>query len=157
LRLLRIDFSARRNSVSRQLTQAFIETWKMENPAGQVLERDLAATPLPLITDEWALAIHSDPATLTPAQRETLSVSDALIEELLLADTIAVGAPMCNFTISAPLKACIDQIVRVGRTVLWGQKGPEGVLKGQKVVVLASRGGAYRPASICATSSDSLD
>jgi FMN-dependent NADH-azoreductase len=39
--LLRIDSSARRNSVSRQLTQAFIETWKKENPAGQVIERDL--------------------------------------------------------------------------------------------------------------------
>jgi FMN-dependent NADH-azoreductase len=143
--LLRIDSSARRNSVSRQLTQAFIETWKKENPAGQVIERDLAATPLPLITDEWAFAVHSDPATLTPAQRETLSVSDALIEELLVADTIVVGAPMYNFTISAPLKAWIDQIVRVGRTVLWGQKGPEGVLKGKKVVVLTSRGGAYRP------------
>jgi len=72
--LLRIDSSARRNSVSRQLTQAFIETWKKENPAGQVIERDLAATPLPLITDEWALAVHSDPPTLTPAQPETLSV-----------------------------------------------------------------------------------
>jgi FMN-dependent NADH-azoreductase len=143
--LLRIDSSARRNSVSRQLTQAFIETWKKENPAGQVIERDLAATPLPLITDEWALAVHSDPATLTPAQRETLSVSDALIEELLLADTIVVGAPMYNFTISAPLKAWIDQIVRVGRTVFRGPKGPEGVLKGKKVVVLTSRGGAYRP------------
>jgi FMN-dependent NADH-azoreductase len=109
--------------------------------------RDLAATALPLIADEWALAVHSDPATLTPAQPETLSVSDALIEELLVADTIVVGAPMYNFTISAPLKAWIDQIVRVGRTVLWGQKGPEGVLKGKKVVVLTSRGGAYRPGS----------
>jgi FMN-dependent NADH-azoreductase len=143
--LLRIDSSARRNSVSRRLTQAFIEAWKKENPAGQVIERDLAATPLPLITDEWALAVHSDPATLTPAQRETLSVSDALIEELLVADTIVVGTPMYNFTISAPLKAWIDQIVRVGRAVVWGQQGPEGVLKGKKVVVLTSRGGAYRP------------
>jgi FMN-dependent NADH-azoreductase len=118
--LLRIDSSVRRNSVLRQLTQAFIETWKKENPAGQVIDRDLAATPLPPITDEWALAVHSDPATLTPAQRETLSFSDTLIEELLAADTIVVGAPMCNFTISAPLKAWIEQIVRVVRTVLWG-------------------------------------
>jgi FMN-dependent NADH-azoreductase len=68
-----------------------------------------------------------------------------LIEELLVADTIVGGAPMYNFTISAPLKAWIDQIVRVGRTVFGGPKGPEGVLKGKKVVVLTSRGGAYRP------------
>ena len=145
MKLLRIDSSARRNSVSRQLTQAFAETWKKENPAGEVIERDLATTHLPLITDEWTLAIHSDPATLTPAQRETISVSDTLVDELLAADTIVVGAPMYNFTISAPLKAWIDQIVRVGRTVRFGRNGPQGVLTGKKVVVVTSRGGAYRP------------
>ncbi len=113
--LLRIDSSARRNSVSRQLTQRFVEK---EHPGGQVIERDLATTSLPLITDEWTLAAYSDPASLTPAQRETLSVSDTLVEELLAADTIVIGAPMYNLTVSAPLKAWIDQIVRVGRTVL---------------------------------------
>lgn len=145
MKLLRIDSSARRSSVSRQLTQRFAEAWKKENPTGQVIERNLATTNLPHITDEWTHAAHSDPAALTPAQRETLSVSDALIEELLAADTIVLGAPMYNFTISAPLKAWIDQVVRFGRTVLFGAKGPEGVLKGKKVVVVTSRGGAYRP------------
>jgi FMN-dependent NADH-azoreductase len=143
--LLRIDSSARRNSVSRQLTQKFVETWKKEHPGGQVIQRDLTTTSLPLITDEWTHAAYSDPASLTPAQRETLSVSDTLVDELLAADTIVIGAPMYNLTVSAPLKAWIDQIVRVGRTVLYGASGTEGVLKGKKVVVLTSRGGAFRP------------
>lgn len=143
--LLRIDSSARRNSVSRQLTNKFVETWKKQHPGGRVLERDLATTPLPLITDEWTLAAYSDQAKLTPAQRETLSISETLIEELLAADTIVIGAPMYNLTVSAPLKAWIDQIVRVGRTVLYSANGTEGVLKGKKVVVLTSRGGAFRP------------
>jgi len=145
MKLLRIDSSARRNSVSRQLTQRFVETWKKENPAGEVIERDLATTHLPLITDEWMMAAYSDQAGLTPAQRETLSVSEALIEELLAADTIVIGAPMYNLTVSAPLKGWIDQIVRIGRTVLYGPNGPDGVLKGKKVVVLTSRGGSFRP------------
>jgi FMN-dependent NADH-azoreductase len=145
MKLLRIDSSARRNSVSRQLTQRFLEAWKKENPSGEVIDRDLATTHLPLITDEWTLAAHSDPARLTPAQRETLSVSEVLIEELLAADTIVIGAPMYNFTVSAPLKGWIDQIVRVGRTVFYGPSGPGGVLKGKKVVVLTSRGGSFRP------------
>jgi FMN-dependent NADH-azoreductase len=145
MKLLRIDSSARRNSVSRQLTRSFVESWKKENPAGEVIERDLATTPLPLITDEWTLALHTDPAKRTPAQQESLAVSDALVEELLAADTIVIGAPMHNFTISALLKAWIDQIVRVGRTVAWGTKGPEGLLKGKRVVVVTSRGGSFRP------------
>ena len=145
MKLLRIDSSARRNSVSRQLTQRFVEAWQKENPSGEVIERDLVTTHLPLITDEWTLAAYSDPARLTPAQRETLSVSETLIEELLAADTIVIGAPMYNLTVSAPLKAWIDQIVRIGRTVHYGPNGPDGVLKGKKVVVLTSRGGSFRP------------
>jgi FMN-dependent NADH-azoreductase len=145
MKLLRIDSSARRNSVSRQLTQRFVEAWQKENPSGEVIERDLATTPLPLITDEWTLAAYSDPTRLTPSQRETLSVSEILIEELLPADTIVIGAPMYNLTVSAPLKAWIDQIVRIGRTVLYGPNGPDGVLKGKKVIVLTSRGGSFRP------------
>jgi FMN-dependent NADH-azoreductase len=145
MKLLRIDSSARRSSVSRQLTNRFVETWKKQNLAGEVIERDLATTHLPLITDEWTVAAHSNPAGLTPAQWETLAVSETLVEEVLAADTIVIGAPMYNFTVSAPLKAWIDQIVRVGRTVLWGPNGPEGVLKDKKVVVLTSRGGSFRP------------
>ena len=145
MKLLRIDSSARRNSVSRQLTQRFVESWKKENSTGEVVDRDLATTPLPLITDEWTLALHSDPAKRTPAQQEALAISDLLVEELLAADMIVIGAPMHNFTISSLLKAWIDQIVRFGRTVAWGAKGPEGLLKGKRVVVVTSRGGSFRP------------
>jgi FMN-dependent NADH-azoreductase len=145
MNLLRIDSSARRNSVSRQLTGRFVETWKRENPTGEVIERDLSTTDLPLITDEWMQSAHSDPASLTPEQKQVLSASDTLIDEVVKADTIVIGAPMYNVTIAAPLKAWIDQVVRVGKTVARGPKGPRGVLEGKKVVVLTSRGGAFRP------------
>jgi FMN-dependent NADH-azoreductase len=151
MKLLRIDSSARRNSVSRQLTGRFVEAWQHEHPEGTVIERDLPATALPHITDEWVQAIHSDPATLTPEQRDeqkqVLAISDTLVEELVQADTIVIGAPMYNFAIAAPLKAWIDQVVRVGKTVLWAAAGPQGTLKGKKVYVITSRGGAYRPST----------
>ena|SRR5258708_10307434 len=145
MKLLRIDSSARRNSISRQLTGKFVETWKQEHPEGEVIERDLAATDLPLISDEWAQASHLDPAKLTAELKQALAVSDTLVAELAAADTIVIGAPMYNFAISAPLKGWIDQIVRVGKTVLFGATGPEGLLKGKKTFVVTSRGGAYRP------------
>jgi FMN-dependent NADH-azoreductase len=150
MKLLRIDSSARRNSVSRQLTEKFVEAWKQQNPDGGVITRDLATTPLPLITDEWTHAAFSDLAKLTHAQQEALSISDEMVEELLAADTIVIGAPMYNLTVSAPLKAWIDQIVRVGRTFLHSPTGPQGVLKGKKVVVLTSRGGSFRPGTVAA-------
>jgi FMN-dependent NADH-azoreductase len=145
MKLLRIDSSARRTSVSRQLTGHFAEAWQQEHPQGQVIERDLTASTLPHITDEWVQAIHSDPATLTADQKQVLEVSDTLVAELVEADTIVIGAPMYNFAIAAPLKAWIDQIVRVGKTVLFGATGPQGILKGKKVYVITSRGGAFRP------------
>jgi FMN-dependent NADH-azoreductase len=64
---------------------------------------------------------------------------------LVATDTIVIGAPMYNFAISSPLKAWIDQIVRVGKSVLFGAAGPQGLLKGKKVIVVTSRGGTYRP------------
>ena len=145
MKLLRIDSSARLNSVSRQLTQRFVQAWQQEHPQGQVIERDLAATALPHITDEWVQAIHSDPASLTADQKQVLEVSDTLVAELVEADSIVIGAPMYNFAIPAPLKAWIDQVVRVGKTVLFAPSGPQGILKGKKVYVITSRGGAYRP------------
>jgi len=143
MKLLRIDSSARRSSVSRQLTAKFVDIWKKENPDGEIIERDLATTHLPLITDEWTQAVHTPEANLTPSQREVLAVSDELIQEVMEADTIVIGVPMYNFTIPAPLKGWIDQVVRAGKTVAWGANGPQGLLQGKKVVVITSRGGSF--------------
>jgi FMN-dependent NADH-azoreductase len=145
MKLLRVDSSARRNSVSRHLTGRFVEAWQQEHPQGEVIERDLATTALPHITDEWVQAIHSDPAALTAQQKQILQLSDILVDELVRADRIVIGAPMYNFAIPAPLKAWIDQVVRVGKTVLFAATGPQGILKGKKVYVVTSRGGAFRP------------
>ena len=80
MKLLRIGSSARGNSVTRKLTAAFTDVWKTQHPGGSVIERDACSFPLPLITDEWS-ATYSDPATLTVAQCEYLSVSDSLIAD----------------------------------------------------------------------------
>jgi FMN-dependent NADH-azoreductase len=143
MKLLQIDSSARLSSVSRELTAEFSDEWKRENPDGEVVTRDLAKTPLPLITDEWTSAIYTDPSKLTPEQREVLEISDTLIAELFAADTIVIGVPMFNFTLPWPLKAWIDQIVRLGKTFAYGSTGREGLLMGKKFVVITSRGGAY--------------
>jgi putative NADPH-quinone reductase len=50
---------------------------------------------------------------------------------------------MYNFSIPSSLKAWIDQIVRLGKTVGYGPNGPQGLLAKKKVVVITSREGAY--------------
>jgi FMN-dependent NADH-azoreductase len=147
MRLLQIDSSARLSSVSRELTAKFVEEWKRENPGGEVVVRDLAKTPLPLITDEWTLAVHSDPLALTPAQREVIAISDTLIAELFAADTVVIGVPMYNFSVPWTLKAWIDQVVRVGKTFAYNANGPQGLFTGKKIVIITSRGSSYGPGS----------
>jgi FMN-dependent NADH-azoreductase len=142
MKLLQIDSSARAGSVTRRLTAKFADDWKMSHPTGEVIHRDLSTTTLPLITDDWN-ATRIEPSKLNPAQRNYLATSDALIEELAAADIIVIGAPMYNFAIPSLLKAWIDQIVRIGKTVAYGPRGPEGLLGNKKVVVITARGGAY--------------
>jgi FMN-dependent NADH-azoreductase len=163
MKLLQIDSSARAGSVTRRLTAKFAEEWKSNHPTGELIHRDLSTTRLPLITDDWSAA-RVDPSALSPSQRNYLVTSDALIEEVLAADIIVIGAPMYNFAIPSLLKAWIDQIVRVGKTFSYGSNGPQGLLGNRKVVVITARGGAYEKGTpyesfdfqepICATFSD---
>jgi FMN-dependent NADH-azoreductase len=142
--LLRIDSSARERSVTRQLTSRFVTTWRAAHPGEPIVERDLARTVLPAITDDW-LATYGDPAAMTPAERTYLSLSDTLIAELDGADIILIGAPMYNLSISAELKGWIDHVVRRGRTIVYDERGPRGLLPRKPVIVATSRGGRYIP------------
>ncbi|MCU1254091.1 MAG: FMN-dependent NADH-azoreductase [Candidatus Angelobacter sp.] len=142
MKLLQIDSSARASSVTRRLTAKFAEEWRKNHPDGEVIQRDLSATAIPLITDDWS-GTYLEGSKLTAAQRAYLSTSDELIEELKAADTVVIGAPMYNFAIPSSLKAWIDQIVRMGKTFTSGPNGPQGVLQKKKVVIITSRGGAY--------------
>ena len=145
MKLLQVDASPRRDSVSRQLTAHFAANWQKQFPAGQVVHRDLARTSIPLINNDWIEGAFSSPQQHTAAHREALEFSDAVIAEAKEADVIVIGDPMHNFSISGRLKAWLDQLVRAGKTFSYGASGPVGLLAGKKVYVLTSRGGAYTP------------
>lgn len=129
------------NSKSRSVASDFVQAWRDSHPGTRVTIRDTNAI------------AHLDAATLmavsTPAEQRTkdqadaASAADALIAEVEAADAIVIAAPMYNFSISSPLKAWIDRIARAGRTFRYTASGPEGLLKGKKVFVVASRGGFY--------------
>src|SRR5258706_15891075 len=122
MKLLQVDSSARSSSVTRQLTAKFVEKWKKNHPDGEVIQRDLATTILPHITDHWGGTLL-EPSQMTPARGNYLSTSDRLIEELQAAHTIVIGAPMYNFSIPSSPQAWIGQIVRIGKTLDYGPSG----------------------------------
>ena len=138
--LLHLDSSPRaERSSSRRLTAHFARAWREAHPEGTVIHRDVGATPPPMVSEDWIAAAFSPPANHTPAQREAIAVSNELVDELLAADEIVIGAPMYNFAVTAALKAWIDQIVRVGRTVAYPSY--EGLLAGRKTTIITTRGG----------------
>ena len=62
-----------------------------------------------------------------------LDHSEVAITELFEADIIVIGAPVYNMHIHSTLKAWIDHIVRIRRTVIFGAQGAEGLITNKKV------------------------
>jgi FMN-dependent NADH-azoreductase len=142
--LLHIDSSPLYGqSVSPELTAAFVNQWKASHPNGRVIDRDLTTTAMPPITGEWVGAIYTPEEARTPQQKELLSLSDSLLAELEQADEYLFGVPMHNFGVPSVLKLWIDQIARVGRTFSYADGKPKGLIIGKKATFIIATGGIY--------------
>jgi FMN-dependent NADH-azoreductase len=140
--VLLITSSPRLESHSTRVGRRLAE--KLASGPGSTLTvRDLTRHPLPHIDDSFAVARNTPADFLTSAQRSVLSLSDELLRELFAADTVIISAGMINFGIPSSLKAYIDYVVRPGVTFRYGEKGPEGLVKGKKVYLVLARGGVY--------------
>ena len=77
----------------------------------KVIERDLAAAPLPPVALDYARAITS-----SMPDKAQFSVSEQLIGEIETTDALIINTPMHNFTVPAALKLWIDYKLRIHRT-----------------------------------------
>src|SRR3984885_247782 len=103
--LLHIDSSPLYGrSISRELTAAFVTQWKASHPNGKVVDRDLSATATPPVNAEWVAAAYTPEEARTPQQKELLSLSESLLDELEQADEYVFGVPMHNFGVPSVLK-----------------------------------------------------
>ena len=130
-------------SVSRELTSAFVAQWKASHPDGKVIDRDLNATAISPITEEWVGAVYTPESARTPEQKKLLALSDTLIAELEQADEYVIGVPMHNFGVPSVLKLWIDQICRVGKTFSYADGRPKGLIIGKKATFIVATGGIY--------------
>ena len=67
---------------SSQLAERFVAEWRTRNPGGRVIERDLAADPVPHLTAERFQAFGTPAESRTTEQQAVVAYSDALIDEL---------------------------------------------------------------------------
>lgn len=128
---------------STALADQFVAKWQGVHADGTVIRHDLATEEIPHLDGARFLAFLAKPEDRTEEQRSVVAFSDKLINELRTADTIVLGLPLYNFGVPSQLKAYFDHVARVGETFAYTANGPEGLLKGKKVYVFATRGGQY--------------
>jgi FMN-dependent NADH-azoreductase len=147
MNILHIDASPLGNaSVSRRLTVSVVEKLTGDHPAARVTHRDLIENPISHLSGELLQVLRPVPGTTPPSGptlRAEADQTDALINELLGADVVVIGAPMYNFSIPSQLKAWIDRVAQAGRTFRYTAEGPVGLAAGKKVIVVSTRGGVY--------------
>lgn len=162
--LLHIDASARpglagidpRGSHSRALSARFVERWQRAAPGTRVLRRDVGLAPPAHVDHAWIAAAFTAPDTADDAMRARLAQSDALVDELFAADVVVIGTPLYNFGMPSTLKAWVDNVVRVGRSVDIDPTRPDPYTRlladrPRTAVVLAARGGHDQsPGGACA-------
>ena len=112
-------------------------------PGTDVIVRDLSREPVPHLTAERFQAFTTPAAERTLDQHRIVAESDRLIDELERADLVVIGLPMYNFGVPSTLKAYFDHVARAGVTFRYTAEGPEGLLKGRKAYVFATRGGRH--------------
>lgn len=144
-RLLHIQSSPNfANSVTRVLSEKFVETWKRNHANVDVDLLDLAADPLPHFGAENLQASVRAPEKQTAEMRAAVALSDGLIKQLEVADIVVIASPMINFTITSQLKAWFDHVTIAGRTFQYSAPGvAKGLLFGKKAFVIEARGGDY--------------
>ena len=132
------------DSYSQKVARFIAGDLEERYPGANVVVRDLAQNPPPHVGQAFVGGGSTGPEQRTPEQIKALAISDVLIDELLAADILVLAVPMHNFGPPSTLKAWIDHVVRIGRTVSYSsQKGPEGMLKGKRVILVLARGGVY--------------
>jgi FMN-dependent NADH-azoreductase len=92
---------------------------------------------------KWQAAFFTPGEQRNAEQAYAVKLSDQLVDEVIAADVIVIGAPMYNFSVPSGLKAYIDQIARAGRTFKYTETGPVGLLTHKKVYIVTASGGVY--------------
>jgi FMN-dependent NADH-azoreductase len=132
LKILHLDSSILgEGSASRAITAAIVDQLTRDEPAAEVIYRDLAAEPLPHLTLEAWMALDQGPD----------------VQQFLDADVVVIGAGFYNFTIPTQLKSWVDRIAVKGKTFSYDENGVTGLATGKRVIIGLARGNVYSDAS----------
>lgn len=137
-----------RESLSKGLGRKFIESYKQQNPDYIIEELDLYQKEIPFLNTEIlegmeALHAGKNITEFPDRVRCKLEVVHALQEQFLAADRYVLASPLWNHSVPAILRAYIDLVCTIGKTFIYTEKGPVGLLNNRKVLHIQTAGGIY--------------
>ena len=130
-------------SYSIKLGNSIVEKIQEKYPDSTVEELDLIDIEIPHLTPAVFRTFFIPADQHTQEDKEAIRLSDKLVNQLMDADIIVMGAPLYNFTIHSSLKAWIDHITRAGITFGYTENGPVGKVAGKKVYIAMASGAVY--------------
>ncbi|BBU42569.1 MULTISPECIES: FMN-dependent NADH-azoreductase [Pseudomonas] len=142
LRILRLVTSPNAEaSESLKLSQQIL--FALASQAGRrgIQLTDLDLNALAPVDAPYAQALANQRVVTVSGRDSTLSRSNELIDQLQACDVLLIATPMHNYSVPAPLKMWIDQVVRVGKTFVGTAKGKIGKLTDRPVYVAIASGG----------------
>jgi FMN-dependent NADH-azoreductase len=112
--------------------------------SSNIVERDLAANPLPVMDLNVIGSLGGNEDELNDEQKAILQLSNQLVDELKAADSVVIAAPMYNFMVPTQLKNWFDMIARAGVTFSYTENGPVGLIDNKPVTIVTTRGGQHK-------------
>ncbi|AQQ54589.1 FMN-dependent NADH-azoreductase [Planococcus lenghuensis] len=135
-------------SYSMAVGNAFIETYKKENPDHEVVNVDLYTEHIPQLDIDifsgWGkLQSGTGFEELSAEEKGKVGRLSELSEQFIAADKYVFVTPMWNFSFPPVMKAYIDSIAVAGKAFKYTAEGPIGLLTDKKALHIQSRGGIY--------------
>jgi FMN-dependent NADH-azoreductase len=132
-------------SVTVQMYETFLKTYKKANPQDSITELDLYNIELPYYGNIAITGLYklSQGVETSPEELKAAEIVSRYLDQFLEADKIVFAFPMWNFTVPAPLITYISYLMQSGKTFKYTAEGPVGLAADKKVALLNARGGVY--------------
>ncbi|MBB6332855.1 FMN-dependent NADH-azoreductase [Chryseobacterium sediminis] len=141
--ILHIISSARGElSYSNKLSAFILEKLLQQGNINKITVRNLVKETPPHADEMSIHEFYKHPGLYDEQSQQLLSYANTIVEEVREADIIVIGTPVFNLGISTPLKAWLDQLIRVGITYIFDEHWNRvGQFKGKKVYLSIASGG----------------
>ncbi len=135
-------------SFSMAAGQAFVDSYKEQNPNDEIVHIDLYKENIPQIDSDvfsgWGkLQSGKGFDELSSEEKTKVSRLAELSDQFVGGDKYVFVTPMWNFSFPPVMKAYIDAVAVAGKTFKYTDQGSVGLLTDKKALHIQARGGIY--------------